>query len=449
MEEQLADAAGSAGYNLTRDGKCAEVVMWWVHHLPQRARAELAKRAGFRIPQMPAAGPAMDHVAAGKARREYTYQIQCISCHLVMPCRMYADNTTKASSLQMFCPRDNATSTPHDEPKFDARVGGAPQVCPPNPDTGKPWVFYNRTKRCEWDFDPPCGMCEGIGGPIWGDGEDEWRPAQCTPLLKPEEIPKDNLTTPVWPKAFISHEYSCGTTHVLDACSPKSGLESGYRCKDGKHGGWTLYYRQRDISKYPLAPDWPLTGLQPEQRQSIPANGILGASSQWALPNGNMFTLSEAPVGPAFCICFSDPNKQPRPPNASDPRPGGKYSPGTVDPFEKFDNVLLGPLRWDFPSDAVLIGREEIELEWTEFGTQDSSRLVVADHWNKGPHHFWYEVSTNLMVRQYQTEAALTVQTNYTIGEPDESFFTVPESCYKGLLHSNFSCVAPPPSSSP
>jgi len=193
-----------------------------------------------------------------------------------------------------------------------------------------------------------------------------------------------------------------------------------------------------------------LSGMQPEQRQDIPASGAkvgpfsLGSSSQWTLPNGNMYTETKN-LGVSMCICFSDPNKQPRPTNSADPQPGGKYSPGTPDPFDKFDNVLLGPLRWDFPSDAVLIGREEIELEWTAFGKQDSHKMVIADHWNKGPHHFWYEVSTNLMVRQYQTEAALTVQTNWTVGEPDPALFIIPKNCYTGLTHANLSCVAPPP----
>merc|ERR1739845_341525 len=71
-------------------------------------------------------------------------------------------------------------------------------------------------------------------------------------------------------------------------------------------------------------------------------------------------------------------------------------------------------------------------------------RMVVADHWNKGPHHFWYEVSTNLMVRQYQTEAALTIQTNWTIGEPDASLFDVAPAC-SGIRKMNLSCVSPPP----
>merc|ERR1712096_214763 len=105
-----------------------------------------------------------------------------------MPCTMYTTDQTPPISLMMFCPKDNATMPPDDSPPINAHVHGQPQDCPNNPDTGKPWVYYDRKKRCEWDFDPPCQMCEGIGGTIWGDGEHEWKPAKCIPLLKPEFI---------------------------------------------------------------------------------------------------------------------------------------------------------------------------------------------------------------------------------------------------------------------
>ena len=72
--------------------------------------------------------------------------------------------------------------------------GAKPHECPANDKTGVPDVWYNRTKRCEWDFDPPCGPCEGIGGNVWGDKEDQYEPPRCKLHTKAEDIPKDNLT---------------------------------------------------------------------------------------------------------------------------------------------------------------------------------------------------------------------------------------------------------------
>lgn len=286
---------------------------------------------------------------------------------------------------------------------------------------------------------------------MWGAYEDEWQPASCKLLLKPEDIPKDNLTTPVWPRAFTAMEYAFGTGSgsSLDACQPPyaAGFQGPPR-KKGEHSHYFDYYDQYDMSEFPTIPGWPLKGPQPVQRTHfglLPPNGKDNLDSeQWTLPNGNMFSKT----GP-MCVCFSDPNRQPRQDNASDPHPG--YEPGgdpSVDPFPKFDNVLLGPLRWDFPGDAILIGREEIVVEaWGPPPGEPTT--FVADHWNKGPHHFHFDVKTNLMVRQYQAETALTCQTQWNLTRPDPYYFQVDKACYHGLTRMNLSCIAPPPQPPP
>jgi hypothetical protein len=59
-----------------------------------------------------------------------------------------------------------------------------------------------------------------------------------------------------------------------------------------------------------------------------------------------------------------------------------------VTPFQNGNHskVPTGALLYDFAKDAVLVGREIIGLE----GVGSS---VEADHWNKGPHHFWVAVA--------------------------------------------------------
>lgn len=71
---------------------------------------------------------------------------------------------------------------------------------------------------------------------------------------------------------------------------------------------------------------------------------------------------------------------------------------------------------------------------------------IVADHWVKGPHHFWIDVSTNLMVREWQPFNGLQTYYNWNLSAPDPAVIDVPSICYKGLLHVNVSCIAPPPS---
>ena len=74
----------------------------------------------------------------------------------------------------------------------------------------------------------------------------------------------------------------------------------------------------------------------------------------------------------------------------------------SVDPTR--NNTLTGPLRFDFNDGAKLVGRERVRPEYFA----DS---VVADHWVKGPHHFWMEVSTGLMLREWQPFNGLQVGT--------------------------------------
>merc|ERR1711862_388103 len=123
----------------------------------------------------------------------------------------------------------------------------------------------------------------------------------------------------------------------------------------GTYAITTSYYDQMDLGLPP-----PLDGLQPVQRTSGGIPQIAPKSDivdQWTLPNGNMYNK----FGPA-CTCFSDPNSQPRSPSDPMSDPGDPHP--HPDPYPSYNNTLLGPLRHDFPSDSLLIGRERIFVEY-------------------------------------------------------------------------------------
>merc|ERR1712139_95545 len=83
-------------------------------------------------------------------------------------------------------------------------------------------------------------------------------------------------------------------------------------------------------------------------------------SKAWAFANGNFYSTIDVFHKSVACICFSPPD-----------------SSGV-------ENALNGPLSYDFLRGAVLIGRERIMPEYL-------NTVVVADHWVKGPHHFWFD----------------------------------------------------------
>ena len=69
--------AGTPSYNATRDGKCLEVVMWFVHHLSQAQRTALGALESFVLPLMPSDVAPKEHRSA-----EYELQASCDTCHV-------------------------------------------------------------------------------------------------------------------------------------------------------------------------------------------------------------------------------------------------------------------------------------------------------------------------------------------------------------------------------
>jgi len=271
--------------------------------------------------------------------------------------------------------------------------------CPLDNKTGLPTVWFepvsavgHRKKKCDWDYDPPCQMCEGIGGIIWGDQEHEITFTPCTPVQKPSDIPKDNLTSPVWPVQFTVQEPYViliaqidegGQFPGADPCSPHKYTNSSE----------VLYY----------------DSVGHEMRYTTKSG--LQSTSIWHLGNGNMFIK----IDKTFCICVSVTEN-------------GNRTKKTI-----------GPLHHDFAKDAVLIGREQIHVE------APINKTVIADHWNKGPHHFWIDVQTNQMIRAWQPFNGLEVYSDWKAGKPDPQMLVLDKSCYTGALHKNISCIAPPP----
>jgi len=361
-------AEGSASYNATRDGKCAEMVMWYSHHVAEAKRVSLASSADFELPLMP------DKVAPGRlGGNEYQRQITCTDCH-----------------TRIQDPNKPAFVTPAPRP-----AGSGPQFAEHCEAEGKKKpVWYNRTKRCDWDYEPFCSPCEGVGGIAWGGGEHEWNPMPCEPLMKPDEIPKDNLTTPEWPQHFTVQEYADLTFPGRDPCEVKF-----------RNSTYTLVFK--------TTPEGPIY-------HSIGRSGPSGPSpfpgKSWGYPNGNFWNTVDVFGKTAFCICL-----------------------GLGDPT--VENAISGPLSYDFLKGAVLIGRERIVPEYL-------NTPMVADHWVKGPHHFWFDVATGLMVREWQPFNGHQIYYDWDLSMPKPETIDLQPRCYKGLLHFNASCIGPAPASS-
>lgn len=358
---------GTDSYDTVRDGKCAEMVMWWIHHLPASAREALVGMKGFQVPLLPANG------YKETDNKEYVYQISCSDCH--SQGKGYADSVKAVSHL-----RSKSGDVP-------------PGTCPIDAKTGLPSVWYepmsdvgNRKKRCDWDYDPPCGLCEGVGGYSWGDQEHDISYTSCKPIALPKDIPVGNVTNPVWPKTFTVQE----VTVLINQISEGGQFPGANPCDvhNFNNDTETFYY----------------DGYAPQIFTKTSKADI------YTLKSADMFIK----IAGTFCICVTPVQN------------GNKTA------------IPTGPLYFDFAKDAVLIGREEIGLEGL-------GKTSVADHWNKGPHHFWIDVASNKMVRGWQPWNGLNVYYDWDLTAPDPKVFEVPKSCYSGALHKNISCIAPYP----
>ena len=71
---------------------------------------------------------------------------------------------------------------------------------------------------------------------------------------------------------------------------------------------------------------------------------------------------------------------------------------------------------------------------------------VLTDHWVKGPHHFWIDVATNLMIREWQPFNGHQVYYNWKVGPPSKEDVELPDICVnEGPRFQNLSCFSPGP----
>lgn len=365
--EFVKSAATQAEIDSLKGGKCAENVMMFIHHLTESQRSTLAGVKGFVLSRMPA------DVSPAEARQsEYGRQIGCTSCHLPVHIPGKPDVS----------PIPNKT---HVGPQF-------PEVCPIDKKTGLPTIWYNRTKRCDWDYIGGCKMCEGIGGIFWGNQEHEWTPMPCEPIASPEQVPVEQRMKPLWPKSFSVQEYAMLTFPGRDPCKVKF-----------KNSTYTLHFKTTEHG--PIYHTSGITG--PSGPSPVPG-------SSWANPNGNFWSTIDIKGKPEYCICL-----------------------GSVDPIVK--NAFTGPLRYDFDVGAIYIGREKIRPEYL-------NKDYIADHYVKGPHHFWYDITTGFMIREMQPFNGLNVYHDWDLTPPSDEMMTIPKICRQGIQHFNVSCKYPEPS---
>jgi len=158
-----------------RDGHCHEAVMWLVHHVPAAEQQTVFSR------QMAPLLPVSDYTDNGCGADATESELQI--CKVYEGMRSCAD-CHSGTGIIMQDYKDPDGYIPED-PKLPG---------------------YARQRRCDQNYIPACGPCEGIGGPYWGDDLKDFQPTNCEIVAQPDDVPVADRVLPQFTDQFIVHQ---------------------------------------------------------------------------------------------------------------------------------------------------------------------------------------------------------------------------------------------------
>ena len=245
---------------------------------------------------------------------------------------------------------------------------------------------WDRNRRCDnEDYDPPCGLCEGIGGIATSDKNGDITIPACEPVALAADLAADvQADFPKLPLQFTQkgHHEVFITDKTNITCKggfpgPDSTKDHCYQQQEGTfHYDWNNYRLRMDL-----------------EVKQFPSN----ITSDITHVKENMWIVNDLGLGVHQCICTE---------------PGSDLG------------VKIYPIRYDFMDPATagmdvrFIGRENLFIEFIE-------KTMEVDHWTQGPHHIWLDTATRRIVRMWQPWNGLE------IWDPEEWEMSVDASVFE------------------
>jgi len=220
---------------------------------------------------------------------------------------------------------------------------------------------WDRQRRCDnVDYDPPCGLCEGVGGDVWGDKNEDIKITACEPVALAADLSAEiQADYPKLKQMFTQN----GHHEVMITDKTNAFCKGGFPGPDSTKDH--CYQRQEGAFIY----DWANYRLKMHLNvKGIPTN----TTTDITHVKGNMWIVNDLGLGVNQCICTA--------------------------PGEAF-GIDIYPLNYDFMNpdraDVRFIGRENLFIEFIE-------KTMEVDHWVQGPHHIWVDTATRRIVRMWQ-----------------------------------------------
>eukprot|EP00931_Biecheleriopsis_adriatica_P077221 TRINITY_DN5082_c0_g1_i2.p1 TRINITY_DN5082_c0_g1~~TRINITY_DN5082_c0_g1_i2.p1 ORF type:complete len:492 (+),score=73.07 TRINITY_DN5082_c0_g1_i2:117-1478(+) len=349
-----------------RDGLCHEAVMSAAHHLSAKSLKRM-RESSMALPSL----PLLHHELLAEVdnttemmhtqivRTEYEHQVSCQQCH---------------------------TGTIVDPSWQDATL--------PKPvaHSDKELQRLERQRTCDYQAEPPCGPCEGLGGKRWGEGLHDFTPMQCTVIHGPEIPPTTKGRYPELGSASFT-----GETRNPVEVRPRKGENVTYFPLGGNI---SVDYRGKVMfrQRYDFGPMGAEVSVQTyEQAKAMDPGATIGAG-------GSQCSCSRSIAGLFHQNCF--------------------------DPLDPLDPLKL-------PADqggAAYLGRVMIKLDGA---TEHSSGNFTADHFMKWAFHFLVDAdekspSFGLPLRLYGPMGVRQVFDNWQLEDPEKArpdIWRLPQGC--------------------
>jgi len=227
---------------------------------------------------------------------------------------------------------------------------------------------WDRKRRCDhFQYTPVCGACEGVGGIVWSDKNDDIKIVSC----KIEENTQ-NPKKPIWGDPFselASHEILIGKKQD-PAC---------FQAFPSNDSRATNCYKPQEVQIWSSMADKKALVLKANQAGN--AWGLVGNVTSYIYHQGvNMWIVNHLPLGITQTICTV-------------PRQGGDP---TQDP--------VAAVQFNWTDRLSYVSTETIDVEY-------GVGSMKLDHWAFGPHHAWVDPATGLIVRMWQPFNGLQIFT--------------------------------------
>lgn len=297
------------------------------------------------------------------------------------------------------------------DPDLDGKI-------PDDPD----FPGLNIQRRCDQNYDPPCGPCDGIGGPYWGDGVEKFQPTNCEVVSLPDDVPEDQRMTPQLGEQFTVHQLGSDRLSRVQNAGGRFTMYSQIRS--------TLWYDGLIDENHDAAADDGMMKLRhdtfyDDSPYKFADHGLVSElhfqtkAQREANITGPMVSLLHSTLGwgknLGGCTCVADP--------VGMPVLGGLLSVG-------------GSLHSAFMNDATYMGRVKIGVEYDGFklgdkgnGDMTAKRNMTVDHYSKWFLHLFVDADPdsptyNQAVRFYGPYSGFAVYVQHDDGQPPAEVFT-------------------------